>query len=207
MGRGATSVNAPNSQDSLVRKGIPAIASRGRLEPLSQGSLDGLCGLYAVINSLRLALSKDAPLTRAVCEALFGAGIAYLHRRKTLHTEIIDGVEPRRRNALAQHLAKLVSTSNYQVTIERPESVGWRSIEHDVFPWMEQSLLAGKPVLITLTGGLEHHSVVSGMTSRTLKLFDSSAHRSIRKASCGLRSGFYQLPLNGICRVALQRPD
>lgn len=138
---------------------------------------------------------------------LFAAGIAYLDRKNGLRDALIDGVETGRRISLARHLAKFVSASNCQVTIERPDSAGWQSIERHVFPWIEQSLLAGKPVLITLTGGLEHHTVVCGMTSRTMKLFDSSGHRFIRKASCGLRSSFYQLPLNGLCRVALQRPD
>jgi hypothetical protein len=61
------------------------------------------------------------------------------------------------------------------------------------------------PVLVTLTGGLEHHTVIAGATAKTLQLFDSSGLHFIRRSSCGLRSRYYQIPPNSLFRIAVHR--
>jgi hypothetical protein len=49
------------------------------IEPLGQGELDGLCGLYSAINALRLcAASHGRPLDWDQCERLFREGVDYL---------------------------------------------------------------------------------------------------------------------------------
>lgn len=179
------------------------IGARHRLEPLAQGGLDGLCGLYDAVNALRLALADDAPLTQPRCKALFAEGINYLHRKRGLDAAVVHGMGLQRRLALTRHLAKLVSTTNCQFVVERPVTP-LLSME-DVFAWVEDSLAGGLPVLITLTGGLEHHTVVAGVTSKTLLLFDSGGQRFLRKSSCGLRSGYYQIPPNSLFRIAVHR--
>lgn len=168
-----------------------------------QGQLSSLCGVYAIIHALRLALADFGELSDTQCEDVFSRSVEYLDRCGWLVDALVDGLDPRRRNSLARHLAKLVSTSNFEVSFEPPGHRGW-SIEH-VFDWTERSLAKGWPVLITLTGGLEHHTVVAGIGPNRLIFMDSSGHQFVRRSSCGVRTGRYQLPLNALLRVVVKR--
>ncbi len=166
--------------------------------------MDGLCALYASINALRLALADHTPLTESRCKELFAAGINFLHRKDGLHTAATTGMGTKRRLALVRLLAKLVSATNYQVVVERPDHSSWSTID-DAFCWIDESLAAGKPVLIALLGALDHYTVIAGSTAATLRLFDSTGIRFVRKSKCGLRTGFHQIPFNGLLRIAVER--
>lgn len=53
--------------------------------PYRQSDLDSLCGLYATVNALRVALAPTRALKRREAQELFVAGLAYLNRASTLH--------------------------------------------------------------------------------------------------------------------------
>lgn len=180
------------------------IAARHRIEPMLQGDLDGLCGLYGAINAIRLALADHLPLGPSASRELFAEGVEFLHCKRGLFAATIEGMGTRRRLALVRHLTRQIRAPQIQIAVERPDHSDWLSMA-DVFRWIECSLASGSPVLVELASGLDHYTVVAGITSATLLLFDSSGHRFIRKSSCGLRSGFHQIPPNGLLRVAVHR--
>ena len=64
------------------------------LRPLQQGSLDSMCGLYAVINAVQLALYPHRRLTRPELLQLFGAGLDALRRSRSLSTVLVTGMPP-----------------------------------------------------------------------------------------------------------------
>jgi hypothetical protein len=182
------------------------IAARHRLEPLRQSDVDGLCAILSALNAVRLALADHAPINKAKSKELFAAGVDYLHRKDGLRAAVISGVGTKRRLALTRHLAKQVSAINCQVVVECPNHSAWTSIQ-DPFDWIDGSLAAGKPVLASLVGSIDHYTVVAGSTPATLQLFDSSGHQFLRKSSCGLRCGYHQLPPQGLLRVAVGRTE
>ena len=182
------------------------IVSRHQLEPYRQGALDGLCGLYGVINALRLAVADHVPLSKAQSKELFTAGVKFLHCKQCFDEAAVTGLKARRRLALARHLAKLVSATHCPVVVERPDYAAWVSIDDDVFGWIEQSLSDGKPVMAALMGGLNHFTVIAGSNATRLELFDSDGLRFVRKSSCGLKSGRHRIPPKGLLRIAVQRP-
>lgn len=185
------------------RQMLIEIAASRRLEPFRQGSLDGLCGLVSTVNAIRLVLDHRAPLSKSGARDLFAEGVEFLHRKKGLFAATVDGMGTRRRLALARHLARYASTERINILIERAEHDGWSSIA-DAFGWMEWCLSHGQPVLLGVEGSLEHYTVVTGMTPRTLLLFDSSGHQYVRKSSCGLYSGLHRIPPNGLLRVTVK---
>lgn len=181
------------------------IAGRTLISPYGQGDFHQSCGLVAPINALRLALLGHAPLTKSDCRDLHDAGIAFLHRKGWLSDALIEGMGLRRRLSLARHLACQASITNCQVEIERPDKPAVVTIG-DVFDWIETSLAAGRPVMVSLLGGLDHYTVVSAITSRTLQLFDSNGHRFLRRGACSVDgSTFHQIPTNGLLRIAVHR--
>lgn len=183
---------------------VAEISARRRLAPYAQGDFSTCCALYSAINGLRLAIDDIAPLSRPACETLYRLGIAFLDRRRGLAEAAVDGVRLRRRLALVRYLARALGAEGYQVAVERPDIATIASTE-DVIRWIELSLADQKPVLVSLEGGLDHYTVIAGVTPKALLLFDSSGQRFLRRSSCGLRSGFYQIDPRGLLRIAVHR--
>jgi len=202
-GANCTSSSTPAASHTPSRPGIE-ITARHAIEPYSQGNLDSLCGLYAAINALRLALHDDGGQTKADAKHLFGQAIAYLDRKGALAETLAHGMETRRWHALVRHLAKHAATDSLTVDLERPEFHAKPTIA-DIFGWIDTSLAEGKPVLVQLSHGLNHFSVVAGATSASLKLFDSDGHRFVRRASCGIKEGFHHIPPKALLRLSVRR--
>jgi hypothetical protein len=198
-GRATSPTHAASAQHLLVE-----IGARHRIQPFHQGALDGLCPLYAALNALRLTLADHAPLSKADSKALFAQGIVYLYKKDWLADAVLEGMSLKRGRSLAQYLARQVSRTHCHVEIERADPSVGKSIDH-VFAWVEESLRLSRPVMIALFGGLDHYTVAAGMTSKTLQFFDSCGHNFLRRSSCGLRSGFHQIPPNGLLRIAVHR--
>ncbi len=188
-----------------VHRGNGDFAARRRIDPLRQGELDCLCAVYAAINASRLLLAAhDAPLSSAESSKVYIALTERLARKGALHEALTWGVEQRRQLAIARHVAALVSSDAFIVSVERPAYAKW--VVDQAFNWIEASLTAGKPVMIRLIGaaGLDHFTVVSACTATTLHLFDSGTRRYIRKDSIGLRKGVNVIPASSILRLALE---
>lgn len=188
----------------VPRQPLIEIGARHQLAPLAQGELDSLCSLYAVINGLRLACHPTAPMTKAQSKKLFLHGIAYLDRKKGLEEAVTEGLYTRRRSALARHLASLASSPERRFLVERANP-DLNSIE-EIFGWIADSIFDCRPVLVSLMGRLNHLSVVSGISSKKLLLFDSGGLNHVRKSSCGMRDGHHQIAPNGLMRITVQLP-
>ncbi|KTR84398.1 hypothetical protein NS277_04325 [Novosphingobium barchaimii] len=135
---------------------------------------------------------------------VYASSTERLARKGALHEALTWGVEQRRQFAIARHVAALVSSDRFSVSVERPAHAKW-GVDH-AFNWIEESLTASKPVMIRLIGaaGLDHFTVVSACTATTLHLFDSGPRRYIRKDSIGLRKGTNVIPASSMMRLALE---
>jgi hypothetical protein len=205
LGPTITKGSAPKAPKSpLNARDCFEIRARHEIEPFQQGGLDGLCGLYSAINVLRLALHDSEPLNKAAAKYLLALGAAYLDRKHTLSSALADGMQVRRWHGLVRYLAKHVATQATTIEIERPIMEGKPTIT-DVFDGIVASLAQNKPVLINLAGALNHFSIVAASTPTTLQLFDSSGHRYLRRASCGIRTGYHHIPPKALLRLAVQR--
>lgn len=196
-----TQSKSKSRSNAVVRHPLVEIRPRHRIEPFHQGDLDTLCGLYAIINGLRLASEDIQPLTMRESRKLFAAGIAYLDRKKGLYEAVTDGLYVRRYLALARCLAKLASSPTRQCSIERagPNLV---SID-DVFDWVRLSLFDNQPVLVPLMDSLNHLTVVAGLSEKLAYVFDSTGQQHVRKLSCDLSGRLHKIPLNGPMRISI----
>jgi len=172
------------------------------LKPLRQGELDGLCGLYAVINALRLGMAETAPLTNARSRELAGLAIDRMYRWRRPSSNISCGMDPKHQRALANLIAQHVSGVEADVVFERCTLDRHASID-DAFSWVEQSLQQGKPVLALLSGAHDHFTVIRGITDRSLVLFDSAGRTRLSRAHCGITSGRHRIVPTGLMRIAI----
>ena len=152
-----------------------------QLKPYRQGRLDGLCGVYALINALRLlcpGLDEDD------CEAVFCALIQARARHAACPLAVIHGGLSRRellqligvwRRFAARELGVTVTVSRLKV--REPSLHGlWRGLRR---------ALDGTSVAIVGLDGVERHwTVAHAATPRTLRVTDSSGLRAIVRAHC-----------------------
>lgn len=203
----------PDGSHALTRQGghpsakgrNGGLAIRREIAPLRQGELDCLCAVYAAINAARLLLSAHgAPLSLAGSSRVYASSTERLARKGALHEALTWGVEQRRQLAIARHVAALVSSDSFNVSVERLAPA--KSVVDQAFNWIEESLAASKPVMIRLIGaaGLDHFTVVSACTATTLHLFDSGTRSYIRKDSIGLHKGVNVIPASSMMRLALE---
>lgn len=154
-----------------------------RAAPYRQGDLDGLCGLYAIINAFAAVMAPTAPLSRSEARLQFGSGIVWLEGRKQLRAVAIGGMEDELVFELAQHMAESLQK--------------WLGRAVDVSPgtWRRKALLAiidaaleeGHAVIAGLGHTHEHVSVIVRGTPSRYILNDSDELRWIARQSIGTK--------------------
>src|SRR3954467_5422204 len=164
-----------------------------RLKPYRQGRLDGLCGVYTLINALRLLCPR---LDEDACEAVFCALIKARTRQAASPLAVISPGLSRRalvqlldpwRRFVRKELGIRLTVKRLKMS-EEPSLRGiWRSLYR---------ALDGKSVAISGLDGIERHwTVAYAATERTLRLVDSCGLRMLFRAQCtgGHTSLRYQL--------------
>src|SRR4051812_31717908 len=163
-----------------------------RLEPYRQGRLDGLCGVYALINALRLLCPR---LDEDACERVFCALIRARAWQKCSPLTVISGGLSRRellrligpwQRFAAKELGITLSVSRLKVSEPTLRGI-WRGLCR---------VLDGKIVAIVGLDGIKRHwTVAFKVTERTLRVAASSGLRVIFRAQCtvGHTSLRYQL--------------
>src|SRR5215204_6034486 len=163
-----------------------------RLKPYRQGRLDGLCGVYTLINALRLLCPR---LDEDDCERAFCALIQARARQAACPLAVIHGGLSRRellrligvwQRFAAQEFGIAVTVSRLRVP--EPSLRGlWRGLRR---------ALDGTSVAIVGLDGVERHwTVAHAATPRTCRVTDSSGLRAISRSHCtvGRTRARYQL--------------
>ena len=163
-----------------------------QLKPYRQGRLDGLCGLYALINALRLLCPR---LDEDDCERVFCALIQARAQHAASPLTVIHGGLSRRellrligvwQRFAAREFGITVTVSRLRVPEPSLRGV-WRGLCR---------ALDGTSVAIVGLDGIERHwTVAHAATPRTLRVTDSSGLRAIVRSQCtvGRTSVHYQL--------------
>lgn len=154
------------------------IAVRPRtISPLRQGHLDGLCGLYSIINAIRWASVGQLRMTHQDCKKLLAKMLDHLERQGVLNLTITEGMttgQLRRMLKVADRW--LVKKKQWRLEYERP----WQRAPSR--PPLDQALAIIKghiaqpncSAIIGIAGGYNHWSVFAEVASAKIKLFDSS---------------------------------
>lgn len=181
-----------------------AQASR-RLEPLKQGELDGLCGLYAIINAIRLSLHPDRRLTKPEAAQLFEAGITELRKARSLHTTIVSGIHDSSWRRVGDAIASHASQQLGSIFLVDRFRLDPTMANQEVLRMIHMIIRAGNPVLLRIQGPVDHWTVVSRFSKARLTLFDSSGLRWLPSGlitfSPKIKAVRYRVPRNGIAAL------
>jgi hypothetical protein len=157
--------------------------------PFQQGHLDGLCGIYALINTIRLATADQLDLSNSEWMEVFGCLLAQADRHTGATNLVTGGIGTRRLIALTRcAIDHIASHHGIELTMSRPlidlHKPSRRRLIAKLRPLVRRP---GSAVLIGLGGHLNHWTVVRSIGDRSLCLFDSSGLHRIRIDRCRTR--------------------
>jgi hypothetical protein len=150
------------------------MASRQVPPPLRQGDLDALCGIYAIINAMRLAARGHEAVGELNWRLLFEK-LVFEADRKARRPTAACGIDQDRLWKLLNRACKQAAKRHGLVlALERPFHRE-ESVSADVtIAWLERALgEPGSAVVIGIGGEYDHWSVVQRMTPHYLTLYDS----------------------------------
>jgi len=147
-------------------------------------SCEGLSGLYAAINGIRLAFAHQRKFTAPEVHLLMRCGLRFLSGRLTPEQCVVNGLRIQLWRALVESLAGGTwRQTGLPIAVERihvEQSAG----RQFVFDTLEEAIARYRVPLILERGG--HYGVVSGVTASSLLLFDSRGACWISKRACGV---------------------
>lgn len=150
------------------------------MKPLQQGQLDGLCGIYAVINAVNYV---HGALRKPANTALFEACLQYLSSRRCLIERITGyGTEGNELNHLLK-IANQYYPLGYSTPFRQRRTIDFEDYWQHCQQFLQQS---HSIILINLSGSYAHWTLIERMTHSTLYLRDSSGLKYIHKRHCQL---------------------
>lgn len=139
--------------------------------PYTQGRLDALCGLYALINAIRVVHAVAEPLSGQSCRSLFRTGAEVLAANKRTRAVICDGMTAgaQRRLLKALTLHPILERRRPLKLADAKEKLKAEGIGQLVRSTVER----GAVLLVSLEGRLSHHTVITGISAKKIILCDS----------------------------------
>lgn len=152
--------------------------------PFNQGDLDGLCGVYAVINAVDCLCG---PLSASEARYLFKHIVRYLNTRVVIAERLSEGfTQPEIAGVLKHIVCRRYSIRRYKPFHLRPD-VGLDDYWYSLQAAFDQS---PSVALIGMSGRHHHWTLVKRVTAKTLILKDSSGLRYLARRHCSLFNDF-----------------
>ncbi|KLE32400.1 hypothetical protein [Aurantiacibacter luteus] len=157
-------------------------ASR-QLKPYLQGDLDGLCGVYSLINAIRLVQFATGATRHGEYSALFSFAMHRLAEGGDLRERLSVGVPWVELKRVGRLMVKVAHHSGRE-----PRLFPVKRGSPDRIDILKQHLMAGRPLIASVHRD-EHYTVLVGWTPTRALTFDSSAGHwvqlsSVRRALC-----------------------
>jgi len=152
----------------------PTGASKRPVRPYQQGQLDGLCGAYCLVNVVHYMFG---PTCSDTATKVFSELMQYFENHSTALNRMFEGTARREiLRALKDHLSY-----RYPMEFKSASKTNRISITE---LWSDMSEFMSEKDGIILLGTDEHWTLVSGVTDKTLVLFDSNNMKRLIKSRC-----------------------
>lgn len=145
------------------------------MKPFKQGALDGLCGVYSIINSTKIINDLNFEDSQNLFEDI----ISYLDRAKNLSKIITEGLNI---NVIGEVMNNVESLN---LNREMPFR-GYAETSLDEFWSSMQDFLgvSNRTILLGLGGVYDHWSVVTEVSDKRITFFDSDGIKYINRSNC-----------------------
>lgn len=157
------------------------------LEPVLQGELDGLCGVWSIINAIRLVAAPQVVLSRQQTRTLFAAAASFLDENDALVQAVTRTVKKELWPRLARHLVEHgTSVAGVPLILEQPLARQHKA-RRAALAAIELMILEAEVPVVRVTGELSHYTVICGYSPASLRLFDSYELHHLRKSACAVK--------------------
>ncbi|MGD9824828.1 hypothetical protein [Desulfobacter sp.] len=145
------------------------------MEPYKQGKLDGLCGVYSLVNAEKIINDSN----QQESEEIFRKIISYLDTTKNLSRIITDGLNI---NVIGEVLKNI---EELKIDREMPFR-GEPKTELNFFWKKMQSFLdtPSRVIFLGIGGKHDHWSVVQSITDKRINFFDSDGLMFFNRINC-----------------------
>ena len=158
-------------------------------KPRRQGDGDGLCGHYAVINGLRLALTPHGGLSRDHEGQIWRTLVRHADRKWRFASLFLDGMVPARFVALARRAAAAASKlTGIKVRFQHIPKAAVMGRRRRLVAVVNAFKVRGHVAILACIEGsyINHWSVILGLSASSLRLFDSGFHDRLKLRNCRL---------------------
>lgn len=147
-------------------------------KPYRQGQLDGLCGVYALINAVNLLCG---PLNERQARALFLDILSFLESRGPLAKRCVHGIVIHDIAAILKH----VICVRYPIIRSKPFHKR-PFVARDVYLETLQDFLTQQWTIVFsgIDGQFNHWTLISGITDKSIHLYDSDQMHFLLKSCC-----------------------
>ena len=159
---------------------------RGKRRALRQGDLDGLCGVYSVVNACRRLvpeIDSDGAswLFSRLMRSLRKVGANPSHA-------IVTGVGRSAVIALLhQAIAAIEGKYDVKLAVRRlPRAQRQIKRLDELWAVLARTISSGKVAILGLGGNTSHWTVAVTVTAKQIRLFDSSRMKVLRRADCSI---------------------
>ncbi len=161
-----------------------AVQAHMPIHPRRQGELDGLCGVYSVINAVRLLCPEIDKCDEA---ALFRILINALSRRRTrLSNAVTLGLDIRTLRALARIACRHIEKeTGIRLKVKRPRRCRYRL--SGFWRLLRAEIGKGNIAIFGIWGRRAHWTVAYKITEKSIRLADSDNLKLLRRSRCTLR--------------------
>lgn len=150
------------------------------MRPYLQGDLDGLCGLYSLINAARLV---NGPMGRARSQSLLQACLVTLKGKADLSDLVSSGMGVHQ----VLHAFRHAIQPNLPLGYHRPFAKVSRVPLKRYWRTVEAFLNGGQnraAIVCIESGSYNHWTLVRAMSGRQMLLFDSDGARRVYRRLC-----------------------
>lgn len=176
----------PKSKNVAAKRGIARPRGRPLPKPFQQGDLDGLCGVYAVVNAIRLALQPLSRFDYATFSDFFEELVAEVDRHQGFGKASVSGITTPKLMRLLK-LAGEVADSNLGVNLEigRPLLASRRPPFDRAIGHLRAELQRpATSLLLGLGGEYDHWTVAHRITRASILLYDSAGYSRVAIKEC-----------------------
>jgi len=158
--------------------------------PYEQGALDGLCGLYALVNASRMVVKG---LDYLECEKVFRRMLRYIEARKSLSRVVSEGIG----DDDVFRIARAILRDKYNVNLTRLYRRDDSPTASQVFTTLAKLMEPGRVAFILSieTTWIEHWTVLKRITPKEIYLFDSVRICKVKRSQCTTRKATMRRPV------------
>jgi hypothetical protein len=149
-----------------------------KIIPLQQGNLDGLCGVYSIVNATRKVKGK---LATEESKELFLSVISHLQDKKQGLDFLVEGISIHDIGTALREVVEPVHGVFRSKPYDKFSSLGLKSLWDGMSEFLQAPRRA---IIIGLGGKYDHWTVVDSITDKRITLLDSDDSFHINRCAC-----------------------